>query len=417
MTLALDHKILWRLGVRFERHITYLRMNTVLRHLLPLTLVVLATLTPARLHAAPGDLYISDDVARTVFRVAGDGRKTVVASGLDYAAGIAFDKSGTLHFAAREGAVHKMNPDGTSTMFAAGFESVGAIAFDGFGNLFVADSSANTISRVAPDGSKTIFTADVNQPVGLAFDIQGNLWEADFGSGKIFKFAPDGTKTRFASITDRPVGLAFDRNGNLFVSEASFGYIANFAPDGTLERTFVNVHAFGLAFDREGFLFAATSGGVERLAPDGTRSTFTTARVARYLAFEPPAHKLLNISARGFVGPEDNTLIAGFILNGTALANNAIVIRALGPSLPRTGTLAPLQDPRLEVVNSDGTVIALNDNWTTTQKTQIADAHLAPSDERESAILAALPAGAYTAVVRGANDTTGTALVEVYDIH
>jgi hypothetical protein len=76
----------------------------------------------------------------------------------------------------------------------------------------------------------------------------------------------------------------------------------------------------------------------------------------------------------------------------------------------------PLADPTLELHNASGAIVASNDDWQETQEAQIAATGLAPTDPNESAIYATLPAGNYTGVVRGAGDTTGTALVEVYSI-
>ena len=70
----------------------------------------------------------------------------------------------------------------------------------------------------------------------------------------------------------------------------------------------------------------------------------------------------------------------------------------------------------LELHNSSGAIIASNDNWQDTQKAQIMASGLAPTNARESAIYATLPAGAYTAVMRGVNDATGIAVVEVYNL-
>ena len=101
-------------------------------------------------------------------------------------------------------------------------------------------------------------------------------------------------------------------------------------------------------------------------------------------------------------------------MGGNTLANNAVVLRAIGPSLANFGIVNPLQDPILELRNSSGALIASNNNWQDTQRAQILASGLAPTHPRESAIYATLPAGAYTGIVRGANDTSGVALVEVY---
>jgi hypothetical protein len=95
---------------------------------------------------------------------------------------------------------------------------------------------------------------------------------------------------------------------------------------------------------------------------------------------------------------------------------SVVIARALGPSLGAFGIQNAMQDPVLELHNQDGTLVDLNDNWRDGQQQAISAAGLAPSDDREAAIFAILPPGAYTAVVRGKNNTTGVALVEFYNL-
>ena len=127
--------------------------------------------------------------------------------------------------------------------------------------------------------------------------------------------------------------------------------------------------------------------------------------------------KLRNVSTRGFVQTGENVLIAGFVLGGTGLNNNAVLVRALGPSLAHFGISNPLQDPTVELHNGNGTFIATNNNWQDTQRAQILATRLAPNDSRESAIFTTLSAGAYTAVARGVSNTTGVAVVEIYSLN
>jgi hypothetical protein len=122
--------------------------------------------------------------------------------------------------------------------------------------------------------------------------------------------------------------------------------------------------------------------------------------------------KMSNISTRGFVQTADKVLIGGLIVNGHSPID--VIVRAIGPSVPIAGTLA---DPNLELRSSDGTLIAANDNWRSDQEAQIIETGVAPTNDQESAILRELPPGMYTAIVRGANDTTGIALVEVYGLN
>ena len=121
-----------------------------------------------------------------------------------------------------------------------------------------------------------------------------------------------------------------------------------------------------------------------------------------------------NLSTRGFVGTGDNAMIGGLIIgNGDS---PIVVLRAIGPALTSSGITNPLLDPTIELHDGNGTVIGLNDNWKDGQLQAVQATQLAPTDDRESAIVAFLAPGNYTAVVRGKGDTTGVALVEAYRV-
>lgn len=125
--------------------------------------------------------------------------------------------------------------------------------------------------------------------------------------------------------------------------------------------------------------------------------------------------KLAQISTRGTVHTGDDVMIGGFIIQ--TLATKAL-LRGIGPELSAQGVTGALQDPMLELHDGTGTLIASNDNWQddATQAQQIQATGVAPTDPRESALIATLNPGNYTAVLRGKNDTTGVALVEVYNL-
>ena len=129
---------------------------------------------------------------------------------------------------------------------------------------------------------------------------------------------------------------------------------------------------------------------------------------------------LANISTRGFAGTGDNVMIGGEIIGRGLGANGAgsvkVLIRGLGPSLTQANVAGALQDPTLELHDGNGAIIASNDNWKDTQQSAIQATGLAPSDDRESAILTILTKGGYTAILRGKNNTTGIALIEAYKI-
>jgi N-acetylneuraminic acid mutarotase len=138
------------------------------------------------------------------------------------------------------------------------------------------------------------------------------------------------------------------------------------------------------------------------IAPTGLNDAFIVTSTATFA----------NISTRLKVESGENVLIGGFIVTGTA--SKRIIVRAIGPSLPISGALA---NPRLELYDGAGQSLAANDNWQDAPNQQeIIDSSLAPSHDLEAAILTTVAPGSYTAIVRGVNDSTGVALVEVYDL-
>jgi hypothetical protein len=124
--------------------------------------------------------------------------------------------------------------------------------------------------------------------------------------------------------------------------------------------------------------------------------------------------KLANISTRGFVGTDDNVLIGGFIV----LGDNSIstLIRAIGPSLTSLGVSNALQDPELELHDQQGALIVSNDDWKSDQESEIEATGIPPTEDAESAIIMSLTPGNYTAIVSGKSNTTGVALVEIYQL-
>jgi hypothetical protein len=130
----------------------------------------------------------------------------------------------------------------------------------------------------------------------------------------------------------------------------------------------------------------------------------------------PPApSRLINISTRLKVGTNDDVLIGGFVISGTQ--SKRILLRAIGPSLAASGIIGALSNPMLELHGSGGALIASNDNWQqSTQASEIRSTSLPPSEPLESAMVATLAPGSYTAIVRGVNGTTGIAMIEGYEL-
>ena len=151
------------------------------------------------------------------------------------------------------------------------------------------------------------------------------------------------------------------------------------------------------------------------LLPDGNVAVLSTqagpATNDNFLTIKySTAGQLLNMSTRARVQPGDDGLIGGFIVTGSS--TKTVLLRTLGPSLPLGDTL---QDPVLELHRADGSTVR-NDDWKDAQQAEITATLLQPANEKECAIVAVLPPGAHTAVVRGKNGGAGVALVEIYDI-
>ena len=131
--------------------------------------------------------------------------------------------------------------------------------------------------------------------------------------------------------------------------------------------------------------------------------------VIQFIFFLAPTGAV-NIATRLPVGTGNDVLIAGFIITGNA--PKKVLIRAIGPSLSLPGVL---QDPTLELHDSNG-VLGMNDNWRDSQEDEIIATTIPPPNDKEAAILASINPGNYTAIVGGKNNTTGIAVVEVYDL-
>ncbi len=134
-------------------------------------------------------------------------------------------------------------------------------------------------------------------------------------------------------------------------------------------------------------------------------------------AFERTFSSPANVSTRAPIGLDNLVLIAGFIIEGNATATpKSVFMTAKGPSLKDSGVPGVLANPRLELHGPGGFATITNDNWRDTQQAEIVATGIPPTNDLESAIVAQLAPGAYTAIVEGVNGGTGVGLVEVYDL-
>lgn len=382
-----------------------------------------ATVSPP-LVSPVGYLYETDFSTGNVFQFTTTASGTVLkvkfASGFDGVRALAFDHQGNL-FIGDNDSITRITPNGTRTIFASNIHGPNSLTVNRSGDLFVTDRDGNVL-RYTPQGVGSVYASGLNKPTGLAFDVSDNLFVAEFGDNAVTKITPAGTKSTFALNMKGPQGVAFDRNGILYVVNGTNGTIEAFTPNGSRFLRVVNLASpVGIAFDSNNNLFVAdncngagTNSIIKFTASSETGTTYASGLgCPMQLAFEPPRDPLLNISTRARVEPFLNReLIAGFIVTGTSA--KTVLIRALGPSLSAWGVADPLRDPVLELHTPGGTIV--NDNWKDAQQSEIASTGVAPSDDRECAMLVTLEPGTYTAVVRGqAPSVAGTAVVEVYD--
>src|SRR3984893_4827825 len=276
-------------------------------------------------------------------------------------------------------------PPGLSVDPVTGIISGTSTADGSFGVILtVTDGDVTTTSTL-----ELTFTSDPAIPVIIS------PRETTLAAGQFFTYtimAPSSNQsgTTFTLIGNLPLGLSFD------------------AATGTISGTYN-------PGDQNG---GALLGNVQLIA---TNSSGTATSTLAFFQQVPGTAK--NISTRLAVGTSDNVLIGGIIIQGNA--PKKVIIRAIGPDLTQYGVPDALQDPFLELHDGSGALIGQNDNWGTTipggvitsdQVAEIQASGLAPGDSHESAIISTLEPGNYTAIVRGANNITGAALVEVYDL-
>ncbi|MEY2563064.1 MAG: hypothetical protein QOH88_1257 [Verrucomicrobiota bacterium] len=273
------------------------------------------------------------------------------------------------------------------------------------GNLYLGRYSApaGNLARLTSDGISTAIATFPFQPGpsrGLTQSSDGRFYgvgATDLFHGSVFRaelLAPTITsvgKIAGSSAADYDViGTSFSN-----VSRVTFGGVpaTNFTVVSRTEIT------------------ATAPAGADTSAISVT----TPAGVATFPAGAVPPAAILNLSTRCRVDPGEDAMIGGFILQGPG--SKKLLIRGLGPSLAAAGIKDSLANPTLELHDAAGKVIAANDDWTASADQQdIAATGIPPTQSRESAILQTLPPGTYTAVLQGVSQSSGVALVEIYDL-
>ena len=401
-------------------------------------------------------------------------------SGLNGPFGLAFDRNGNLFVSeANAGTISKITPAGTKTMFANGLSSPEGLAFDSAGNLYEVDFSSGQVFKFTPAVVKSTFAMGLLGPRNIAIDQNGNVFVANFTTQEILKFTPaGGTPTTFASNVNSG-GLAFEpASGQLtnistraLVKTGSGVTIAGFIVTGTAAKQVV-IRGLGPSLGQPPFnvpnvladptldLHNSTSSIATNdnwqsasnsnqipvnLRPSDSRESaiLITLQPGNYTAILAGKNgttgvglvevydigsgafaQLTNVSTRGFVGTGDNVMIGGIITSG-GNGSTQVVVRGLGPSLTQHGVPGALADPFVRLFDGNANLLASNNNWQTTitggiitsdQVSAIQNSGLAPTQPSESAIIATLPAGQYTAILSGNGGGTGIGLIEVFKL-
>src|SRR5438105_542393 len=319
-------------------------------------------------------------------------------------------------------------PAGTVVTFQMGFGSAGRTLIDGNTSWDAAAAPAlsawnNAMARLRYND--TVASPPVSSGDGVnAIVFSSTVFGQKFGSGTLAV-----TYWRISGSIMTEADILFNRNQQFDSYRGPLRFGSNGWCIGDIRRVLIHElgHALGLDHpDQHGQHVDAIMNSVisnrETLSPDdisGAQSMYaaptpTPTPIPTPTPSASGSH-FANISTRMDVGTGNNVMIAGFIVSGSQ--SKTVVVRALGPTLGSYGVANALNDPMLELHGSSGATIGTNDDWQTgSQASQITSSGYAPNNSNEPALIATLAAGAYTAIVRGYNNSTGVALVEVYEL-
>jgi hypothetical protein len=285
------------------------------------------------------------------------------------------------------------------------------------------DIGAFEFGAIPPPGLGNISTRALVQTgdkvVIGGFIVQGALTK----SVMVRAIGPDLSQHGIPNVLPNPLLELYDRTGALIASNNDW---ATTILGGIITANQADeIQASGLApgDGLDSAIIANLPPGAYTAIVSGVNGMTGVGLTEVYDLSDDSGSVLANMSTRGFVQTGDDVLIGGLILQGTQ--PKKIMVRAIGPELSQSGLPDPLADPTLELHDATGALIASNDNWMTTviggvitsdQVQEITESGLAPTDLKESGIIATLPPAGYTAIVRGANNTTGFGLVEIYDL-
>ena len=315
-------------------------------------------------------------------------------------------------------------PAGTVVTFKMGLGSAGRTLIDGNTSWDTAAAPAlaawdNVMARLQYNSN--VATPPVSSGDGVnAIVFSNTVFGQQFGSGTLAV-----TYWRSSGSNIIEADILFNRNQQFDSYRGPLRFGSNGWAIGDIRRVLTHElgHALGLDHpdqhgqNRDAIMNSVTSDR-ETLSTDdisGAQSMYGAPTPTPTPTPNPSGSHFTSISTRMNVGTGNNVMIAGFMIWGSQ--SKTVIVRVLGPTLGSYGVANVLSDPIVELHDSSGATIATNDDWQIgSQASQISSSGYAPNNSNESAIIATLAAGAYTAIVRGNNNSTGVALVEVYEL-
>ncbi len=396
---------------------------------------------------AAGNAYLS--VAAGVVRITPAGAvstfATLPASAAARPLGMKFDAAGNL-YAAGGGSriVWRITPAGEMNRLAeiTGSNTLNDLALDAAGNVYVTDSGTNEVYRVTPAGAfqkwstdallkprtaPTLFPNPALGANGIVVTSQGDVIVAVTQPGRLVRIRvnPDGTAGAHSVVIENELlasmdGIALDSNGDIYAALNIQNRIAVIKPDGRISTIAAGgplVTCTAVAFGRGGSdraVFVCNNG---HFFPGADATKTGLVRIDIGALADPAVPPSDNFAARGRVGTGADVLVAGFSVGGPR--SKTVLIRGVGAALAGLGVTGNLADPRLELYRGQ-TLIDSNDNWAgTTSLSALAASRGAfplAAGSADAALLVTLAPGTYTAIVSGAGNASGIALLEIYEV-
>jgi uncharacterized delta-60 repeat protein len=369
--------------------------------------------------------YLSNGQLDTSYGTGGS-TATIMNAGIDHANAISVGSDGTV-FASGDASgvigVLRLSADGSAIKASATatLASSANPSTTGQGVTFtatVSGGSGTPTGTVTFDDGTTALCSSVALTAGTATCTTSSLTAgshsiaASYSGDATYNAATSNTVTQTVSAPGQ-FTLSISKSGSGTVTSSPAGINCGATCSAAFDAgTVVTLSAVA----DSGFTFAGwTGGGCSGTAGCTVTMNAAATVTASFSATSNPT-RLGNISTRADVLTGNDVLIGGFIIGGSS--NKTVAIVATGPSLSSFGIANPLMNPTIQLVRqSDHVVIATNDDWQSdANASQLQASGFAPPDPRESGLFVNLPPGAYTVIVSGVGNTTGVAVIGVFEV-